>query len=66
MGRLKYRKYPWPSDGATRKFVDRVEDKLNRKFDSLRQSISRIMVRLVELEQRTERVEMEVLGQEEE
>ncbi len=47
---MKYTKYPWPTDGATRTYVDRLEDKLVRKMDRIQRSISRSVLRLVEME----------------
>ncbi len=29
----KYKEHPWPTNGATRKYVDRATDRLNNRCD---------------------------------
>ncbi len=56
---VKYRKYPWPTDGATKKQLDRVEDKLIRKLTAIREAQSRMVIRIVELEALAKKLEEE-------
>ncbi len=63
---MKYKKYPWPTDGATRKQLDRLEDKQKWRMEDLQKKFQRSFLRLVELETRLRILEINILGEEEE
>lgn len=47
----KYKNHPWPTDGATRKYVDRNFDRLTRRVDRQGESIRDLKARLFVLEE---------------
>lgn len=61
MGGLRYDKnHPWPTDGATRKYVDRKDDRMVYKFEALEKKFKRSFLRMVELETRLRELEEEM------
>ena len=39
---MKYKKYPWPTDGATRKFVENHIDRLTHRLERAEASVDRL------------------------
>lgn len=47
----KYRKHPWPTDGATRKYVDRITDRHDRRLDGHSNMLGRLKERILLIEE---------------
>ncbi len=56
-----YKSHPWPTDGATKKQLDRVADKLNNRVDRLRRRVQELEVHAVRIVDRLTKFQ-EVLG----
>lgn len=47
---MKFKKYPWPTDGATIKYVNRKTDKSERRITALHMALHRMSIRLEAVE----------------
>ncbi len=47
----KYKEHPWPTNGATRKYVDRATDRLNNRCDKQTEKIRGLQADIVLLKQ---------------
>lgn len=45
----KYKRHPWPTDGATRKYVHSIEDRLQRRLDQQGARIVELKSQLVDI-----------------
>ncbi len=48
---MKYSKYQWPTDGATRKYVDKQVDKLLRRIQRNQKDYTSAHVKIAELQE---------------
>lgn len=47
----KYKNHPWPTDGATRKYVDRANDKLILRLDRISKTNRELKRKIVLIEE---------------
>lgn len=47
----KYKNHPWPTDGATRKYVDRKTDRMDRRLDGHSDMLGRLKQRIIDIEE---------------
>ncbi len=45
----KYKGHPWPTDGVTKKQVDRIDDRLGRRMDRAVERIRKLEAAIAEL-----------------
>ncbi len=49
MGSLKYKKNPWPTDGATVKQLNRIQDRMITKHDRQQRKLDQLRFTVLEL-----------------
>lgn len=52
----KKAKNPWPTDGVTKRQLDRQTDRLDRRHDHLKEKVERMILRVQELEAEVSRM----------